>query len=91
MGFTPTRRLLAAAACGVPVLTDNWDGIDFFFEPHREVFCVNDEQDVLAVLYGKEEGLRRKIGQEARNRIMEQHTTGHRAEQLLGYLAEITD
>ena len=90
MGYTPTRRLLAAAACGVPVLTDHWDGIDHFFEPHREVFCVNGEQDVLAVLYGKEEGLRRKIGHQARNRILEQHTTGHRAEQLLGYLAEIT-
>jgi spore maturation protein CgeB len=91
MGYTPTRRLLAAAACGVPVLTDRWDGIDDFFEPHREVFCVNDEQDVLAVLYGQEEGHRRKIGGEARKRILEQHTTSHRAEQLLAYLAEITD
>lgn len=91
MGFTPTRRLLAAAACGVPVLTDHWDGIDTFFEPHREIFCVNDEQDVLAVLYGQEEGHRRKIGGEARKRILEQHTTSHRAEELLNYLAEITD
>jgi len=91
MGYTPTRRLLAAAACGVPVLTDSWDGIDHFFEPHREVFCVNDEQDVLAVLYGKEEGTRKKIGHDARKRIMEQHTTSHRAEQLLGYLAEVGD
>ena len=91
MGYTPTRRLLAAAACGVPVLTDGWDGIDYFFEPHREVFCVNDEQDVLAVLYGQEEASRRKIGGEARKRILEQHTTRHRADQLLGYLAEIVD
>ena len=91
MGYTPTRRLLAAAACGVPVLTDGWDGIDYFFEPHREVFCVNDEQDVLAVLYGQEEATRRKIGGEARKRILEQHTTRHRADQLLGYLSEIVD
>jgi len=91
MGYTPTRRLLAAAACGVPVLTDGWDGIDYFFEPHREVFCVNDEQDVLAVLYGKEETSRRKLGGEARKRILAQHTTSHRAEQLLAYLAEIVD
>ena len=91
MGYTPTRRLLAAAACGVPVLTDAWDGIDYFFEPHREVFCVNDEQDVLDVLYGKEEGHRGKLGGEARRRVLDQHTTGHRAEELLRYLAEIVD
>jgi spore maturation protein CgeB len=91
MGYTPTRRLLAAAACGVPVLTDRWDGIDHFFEPHREVFCVNDEHDVLAVLYGKDENSRRKLGGEARKRILAQHTTSHRAEQLMGYLAEVVD
>ena len=91
MGYTPTRRLLAAAACGVPVLTDQWDGIDYFFEPHREVFCVNDEHGVLDVLYGKDEEHRRKLGGEARRRILDQHTTGHRADELLQYLSEVVD
>jgi len=91
MGFTPTRRLLAAAACGVPVLTDNWDGLDYFLEPQREIFCVSDEDSVLNVLYGTEESQRQKLGTEARKRILAQHTIGHRAEQFLGYLAEVTD
>lgn len=91
MGFTPTRRLLAAAACGVPVLTDRWDGLDTFFEPHREVFCVGDEQDVLNVLYGQEEATRQKLGAAARQRILAQHTTARRAEELLGYLGEVVD
>ncbi|MEM6772639.1 MAG: glycosyltransferase, partial [Bacteroidota bacterium] len=55
MGFTPTKRLLAAAACGVPVLTDNWEGLDYFLEPGREVFCVNDRESVLSALYGTDE------------------------------------
>lgn len=91
MGFTPTRRLLAAAACGVPVLTDHWDGLDHFLEPHREVFCVSDRESVLDVLYGTDEAQRQRLGAEARKRILEQHTISHRANQLLGYLAEVRD
>ena len=89
MGFTPTRRLLAAAACGVPVLTDQWDGLDQFLEPQREVFCVSDRESVLDVLYGTDEAQRQRLGSQARERIMEQHTVSHRANQLLGYVAEV--
>lgn len=91
MGFTPTKRLLAAAACGVPVLTDNWEGLDYFLEPNREVFCVNDRESVLSALYGTDEAHRNRVGTEARKRILEQHTISHRANQLLGYLAEVSD
>lgn len=91
MGFTPSRRLLAAAACGVPVLTQQWDGLDYFLEPQREIFCVSDKDSVLNVLYGTEESQRNKLGAEARKRILAQHTISHRAEQFLGYLAEVTD
>ncbi|MEL7162238.1 MAG: glycosyltransferase [Bacteroidota bacterium] len=91
MGYTPTRRLLAAAACGVPVLTDSWDGLDYFLEPNREVFCVSDRDAVLKILYHTEESQRIKLGTEARKRILAQHTIAHRAEQFLGYLAEVTD
>lgn len=91
LGYTPSRRLLAAAACGVPVLTEHWAGLDEFFEPHRELFCVKDQQGVLDVLYGTEEGHRQRVGGEARRRILEQHTIGHRAQQLLEYLDEVAD
>lgn len=91
MGFTPTKRLLAAAACGVPVLTDNWEGLDYFLEPNREVFCVSDRESVLSALYGTDEAHRNRVGTEARKRILEQHTISHRANQLLGYLAEVSD
>ncbi|MEM9261704.1 MAG: glycosyltransferase, partial [Bacteroidota bacterium] len=87
MGFTPSRRLLAAAACGVPVLTQQWEGLDYFLEPQREIFCVNDKDSVLNVLYGTEESQRTKLGAEARKRILAQHTISHRAEHYLGYLA----
>ncbi|WP_173021343.1 glycosyltransferase [Lewinella sp. W8] len=91
LGFTPSRRLLTAAACGVPVLTEDWEGLEEFFEPHREVFCVNDKQGVLDVLYGTEESHRNRVGAEARRRILGQHTISHRAQQLLEYLDEVAD
>jgi len=91
MGYTPTKRLLAAAACGVPVLTDQWDGLDYFLEPQREVYCVSDRESVLDVLYGTDESQRQRLGTEARKRILDQHTISHRANQLLGYLAEVRD
>ncbi len=91
MGYTPTRRLLAAAACGVPVLTSAWEGLAEFLEPDREIFTVSSRQGVLDILYGTDDGRRSRMGTRARNRILEEHTITHRAQQLLGYLSEVTD
>ena len=91
MGYTPTRRLLAAAACGVPVLTTPWDGLDHFLEPDREVYTVDDREAVLGILYGTDESRRRKMGTRARRRILEEHTITRRAHQLLQYLRDVTD
>ena len=90
-GFTPPRQLLAAAACGVPILTEAWAGLGEFFEENREVFAVECEQDVLDVLYGTDEASRQKVGAAARERVLSSHTTAHRAQQLLGYWEEIAD
>ena len=91
MGYTPSRRLLEAAACGVPLLSDDWAGLGEFFEPGREVFTVGSEHDVLDVLYGTEDDLRRRCGAAARARVLAEHTTGHRARQLLTYWGELVD
>ena len=91
LGYTPSRQLLAAAACGVPVLTAPWAGIDEFFESKLDLFEVSSEQDVLDVLYGTDEPTRRRVGTRARERVLESHTTAHRAQQLLDYWQEVAD
>ena len=91
MGYTPSRRLLAAAACGVPVLSDNWAGLDTFFEVNREIFLVKDCNSVLNALYQTRELDRKKLGNQARKRVLEEHTTDQRTKQLLKYWAEIMD
>ncbi|HCC57591.1 MAG TPA: glycosyltransferase [Solibacterales bacterium] len=35
MGYCPSGRLFEAAACGVPILTDTWEGLEEFFTPGR--------------------------------------------------------
>jgi spore maturation protein CgeB len=81
-GFTPSGRLFEAAACGTPVLTDPWPGLDDFFEPGAEILVADTSQDVRAALSRSESELKR-IGQRARERALTQHTGAQRARELL--------
>src|SRR5204862_5124335 len=38
MGYCPSGRLFEAAACGTPVISDQWDGMETFFHPGEEIF-----------------------------------------------------
>lgn len=91
LGFTPSKRLLAAAACGVPILTDEWKGLDSFFEPRRDVFVVDDCHTVLESLYHVSDIDRARMGDRARERVLADHTTRRRAEQFLEYCYAIMD
>lgn len=86
-GFSPSVRLFEAAACGVPILSDNWPGIDQFFEPKREIVLVEDANAVLASLRGMSEERRTQMAQRARTRILAEHTAAHRAETLEEYVS----
>ncbi len=85
MGWCPSGRLFEAAACGAPLLTDVWDGIGDFFEPGKEIVLARDESDALAALdIGDDQLLR--IARLARERVLEQHSSARRAEQLVRLL-----
>jgi spore maturation protein CgeB len=49
-GFCPSGRLFEAAACGAPILSDWWEGLDRFFELGKEILPVCSTDDVLAAL-----------------------------------------
>ena len=34
MGYCPSGRLFEAAACGTPIITDTWEGLQQFFTPN---------------------------------------------------------
>jgi spore maturation protein CgeB len=90
MGFCPAGRVFEAAACGVPVLSDWWPGLDSFFEPGKEIFIAHSSADALTTLDLGPEPLRR-VGVAARARVLAEHTSEHRARQLIALLRDLPE
>ncbi len=88
-GYSPSVRLFEAAACGVPVISDKWPGIETFFTPGREILVVENTHQVLQVLNELPEERRREIAAAARARLLQSHTPQHRARQLEDYYQEV--
>jgi spore maturation protein CgeB len=80
-GFCPSGRLFEAAACGVPILTDSWTGLDHFFEPGSEILEADSTAGAIAALDRSPEELAR-IAHAARERTLAQHTADVRAGEL---------
>jgi len=86
MGYCPSGRLFEAAACGTPVVSDWWEGLDTFFTPGIEILVARTTEDVLAAL-DLDPAARRQLGQSARARALAEHTAAARVEQLERLLA----
>lgn len=87
-GFSPSVRLFEAAACAVPVISDDWQGLETFFEIGKEILVAQSTEDVLRYLGTMTEEDRVLMGQRARARVMAEHTAVHRAATLERYLSE---
>ncbi len=85
-GYSPSVRLFEAAACGVPVVTDDWPGLEEFFTPGEEILVARSAAEVEAILCDIRETERRGIGRRARERVLAEHTAARRAETLESYL-----
>jgi spore maturation protein CgeB len=86
-GFCPSGRLFEAAACGVPLLSDAWRGLERFFVPGKEILIVRSTPDVEDALALPDSELSR-IAQAARERVLAEHTSAHRAAELVRLLEE---
>jgi tRNA (mo5U34)-methyltransferase len=86
-GHCPSGRLFEAAACGTPILSDWWSGLDGFFAPGREILVARSAQDTLAALEMSDAQLAR-IAANARERVLTDHTSARRAAQLVRLLEE---
>src|SRR5581483_8750947 len=40
-GYSPSVRLFEAAACGTPIISDDWRGLETFFTPGEEILVSN--------------------------------------------------
>jgi spore maturation protein CgeB len=81
-GYSPSVRLFEAAACGVPVITDEWAGLEEFFAPGEEILVARNSTDVLNILETTSSDRRDQIAQAARQHVLAHHTAMHRAAEL---------
>jgi spore maturation protein CgeB len=88
-GYSPSVRLFEAAACGTPIISDFWDGIETLFEPELEILIARSSQEVLEWIRDVPEPDRRKLGERGRARVLAEHTAAHRAAELEGYALEL--
>jgi spore maturation protein CgeB len=84
-GWSPSVHLFEAAACGVPIISDWWNGLDELFAPGREILIARSSADVLRFLREVDADERAAIGERARQRVLGEHTA---AQELESYVAE---
>ena len=85
-GHSPSVRLFEAAACGTPILSDTWDGLDAILAPGAEIAPGGDAGGRRAAFSSWPEERRRRVARAARGRVLAGHTAAHRAGELETHL-----
>ena len=82
-GWSPSVRLFEAAACGTPVISDIWDGIETLLPNGEAIILARSTEDVVATLQNTDEARRDAIASAARSRVLAGHTAAARAAELI--------
>ncbi len=86
-GYCPSGRFFEAAACGTPILTDYWEGLETFFDLNLDLHVVRAAEDVLSALSLPAAELQR-VAERARQRTLDEHTGEQRAAEFLAHCNE---
>jgi spore maturation protein CgeB len=78
-GFSPATRVFEAAGAGACLITDHWEGIDFFFEPGDEILVARHGEEVIQHLQELVPQRARQIGRAGLRRVLADHTYARRA------------
>lgn len=81
MGYCPSGRFFEAAACGTPVLSDWWEGLDCFYQPGEEILIARSTEEAIAAIESSDAQLQR-IARAACERTLEEYTAERRAREL---------
>jgi spore maturation protein CgeB len=85
-GYSPSVRLFEAAACGTPIISDYWEGLDSFFRPGRDILIARSSEECLRYLIEVPEEERRAMSARARALVLANHTARHRAVELESFV-----
>jgi spore maturation protein CgeB len=78
-GWSPSVRLFEAAACGVPIISDAWPGLEELLTPGREILVAKSTDEVVRYLHEIGAQERTVIAAAARARVLAAHTAADRA------------
>ncbi|MBB6503149.1 spore maturation protein CgeB [Sphingomonas endophytica] len=84
-GWSPSVRLFEATACGTPIVSDRWPGIEELLTPGAEILLADTGDDVATALARPDLDA---IGTAGRARVLAEHTAHHRAAELEAHLHE---
>lgn len=88
MGYCPSGRLFEAAACGTPIVSDRWDGLDHFFEPGKEILIADDAEGAIQAINLSDSELQ-QLSSASQERVLAQHTAANRAGELVSLIEAI--
>lgn len=80
-GFSPATRVFEAAGAASCIITDEWEGVEQFLQPDREILVARDRLEVSDHLQSLTPERARAIGKAAHARVCSEHTYYHRAAQ----------
>ena len=84
-GWSPSVRLFEAAACGVPILSDRWRGLDELLPNGEAIVIADDTAAAIAAIEAPPAEAQNRAAR-ARDIVLAAHTGEARARELLGAL-----
>ena len=85
-GWSPSVRLFEAAACGTPIISDRWDGLEALLPDGKAVIVADRCEDVVAALRDAGAANRDRISANARRIVLARHTGEARARELESWI-----
>ncbi|MBV9901128.1 MAG: glycosyltransferase [Alphaproteobacteria bacterium] len=88
----PTIRVFEALACGIPLLCAPWQDSERLFRPGTDYLVAEDGEAMTRALrdVASDPGLGRSLVDHGLETIRARHTCAHRAEELLGIVAQLS-
>jgi len=77
-GFSPATRVFEAAGAGACLITDEFEGVETFFEPGEEILVASSGAEVAEHVRSLTPARAREIGKAALRRVLAEHTYAHR-------------
>jgi spore maturation protein CgeB len=73
-GWSPSVRLFEAAACGTPIVSDDWRGLDELLPEGEALIIARKSEDVVEALTAIDENRRQSLAGRARAIVLQDHT-----------------